>query len=206
MKENQTKVPWVWLAALGCFVIAGSTGSLLRFGLLSGLPAGLALVNVRHAHSHLMYFGWATPALMVLIVAWLPQLTGRKPSPRFFWVMGATIVVALLAYIFFLQFGYQVAQIGDRRLPLSVIMHVLGIPLEMFDQAFKWTVDNVIVLSQMSDKETLIAAHAGVKDEYEWLEAQYGKGICLNKEFVMFYRKARQQDFLAVPSSTFGTS
>ena len=57
-----------------------------------------------------------------------------------------------------------------RPLPLSVIMHVLGMPLEMFDQAFKWTVDNVTVLSQMADKETLIAAHHGVRDEYAWFE------------------------------------
>jgi cytochrome P450 family 142 subfamily A polypeptide 1 len=55
-----------------------------------------------------------------------------------------------------------------RPLPLSVIMHVLGIPPEMHELAFKWTVDNVIVLSQTSDKETLLAAHAGLKDEYDW--------------------------------------
>jgi len=55
-----------------------------------------------------------------------------------------------------------------RPLPLSVIMHVLGIPLEMRDLAFKWTVDNVSVLSQVDDKETLLAAHAGLKDEYDW--------------------------------------
>lgn len=68
-----------------------------------------------------------------------------------------------------------------RPLPLSVIMHVLGIPLEMFDQAFKWTVDNVIVLSQMASKERLIEAHHGVKDEYDWfttaLEARRGKPV-----------------------------
>lgn len=57
-----------------------------------------------------------------------------------------------------------------RPLPLSVIMHVLGIPLDMFDQAFKWTVDNVTVLSQMAEKDELIAAHHGVRDEYEWFE------------------------------------
>ena len=55
-----------------------------------------------------------------------------------------------------------------RPLPLSVIMHVLGMPLEMYDLAFKWTVDNVIALSQVADKETLIAAQHGLKDEYDW--------------------------------------
>jgi cytochrome P450 len=55
-----------------------------------------------------------------------------------------------------------------RPLPLSVIMHVLGIPLDMHELAFKWTVDNVIVLSQTSDKATLLAAHAGLKDEFDW--------------------------------------
>ncbi|GMG88383.1 cytochrome P450 [Biformimicrobium ophioploci] len=55
-----------------------------------------------------------------------------------------------------------------RTLPLSVIMHVLGMPLEMRDLAFKWTVDNVTVFSKLGDKETLLAAHAGLKDEYDW--------------------------------------
>jgi cytochrome P450 family 142 subfamily A polypeptide 1 len=55
-----------------------------------------------------------------------------------------------------------------RPLPLSVIMHVLGIPMEMFDLAFKWTVDNVVALSQVADKERLIAAQHGLKDEYDW--------------------------------------
>ncbi|WP_157117943.1 cytochrome P450 [Oceanicoccus sagamiensis] len=55
-----------------------------------------------------------------------------------------------------------------RPLPLSVIMHVLGMPLEMRDLAFKWTVDNVTVLSQVADKPTLLAALDGLKDEYDW--------------------------------------
>ncbi|WP_346839456.1 cytochrome P450 [Microbulbifer sp. SAOS-129_SWC] len=55
-----------------------------------------------------------------------------------------------------------------RPFPLSVIMHVLGMPEEMRELAFKWTVDNVTVFSQLGDKETLLAAHAGLKDEYDW--------------------------------------
>ena len=56
----------------------------------------------------------------------------------------------------------------SRPLPLSMIMHVLGIPLEMIDDAFKWTNANVTVLSQVSDKQTLLDAHASVKEEYDW--------------------------------------
>jgi cytochrome P450 len=69
-----------------------------------------------------------------------------------------------------LPFGesFEFVEHFARPLPLSVIMHVLGMPLEMHELAFKWTVDNVTVLSQTSDKETLVAAHAGVKDELNW--------------------------------------
>lgn len=56
----------------------------------------------------------------------------------------------------------------SRPYPLSVIMHVLGMPLDMIDQAFRWTVSNVVVLSQVADKETLLAAHADLKEEYDW--------------------------------------
>jgi len=56
----------------------------------------------------------------------------------------------------------------SRPYPLSVIMHVLGIPLDMIDQAFKWTVANVTVLSQVADKDTLLQAQADVKEEYDW--------------------------------------
>ncbi len=59
----------------------------------------------------------------------------------------------------------------SRPYPLSVIMHVLGIPLDLLDKAFKWTVANVTVLSQVADKETLLQAHADVKEEYDWFAA-----------------------------------
>jgi len=128
MEEQSSRIrtPWTWKAALVCFIIAGATGSLMRFGMLYGYPAGLQFVNVRHAHSHLMYFGWVTPALMALIAANLPRVTGRQVSPRIRWVMGITVVVALLAYVAFLLYGYQVAEFGERRLPLSVMAATLN--------------------------------------------------------------------------------
>lgn len=68
-----------------------------------------------------------------------------------------------------------------RPLPLSVIMHVLGMPLEIFDKAFKWTVDNVTVLSQVADTDALIAAQQGLKEEYDWfveaLNARRGQPV-----------------------------
>jgi hypothetical protein len=125
--ERRKTIPWIWPAALALFVLAGLTGSLLRYGQLQGLPTGLYLVNVRHAHSHLMYFGWATPALMGVIAAWLPRLIGRPISRRFQWAMGATMIAALLAYVPFLLFGYQSAEIGGSRLPISVLAATLNV-------------------------------------------------------------------------------
>lgn len=58
-----------------------------------------------------------------------------------------------------------------RPLPLSVIMYVLGIPMDMRELSFKWTVDNVIVLSGVADTDTLVTAQAGLKDEYDWFVA-----------------------------------
>lgn len=117
---------WTWLGALSLFILAAATGALLRFGLLSGFPWGLQYTNVRHAHSHLMYFGWVTPALMGMMVAWLPTLTERPFSlslqRRFHAIIFITLLLALAAYLPFLLYGYRLAEIGSARLPLSTIM------------------------------------------------------------------------------------
>jgi hypothetical protein len=115
----------IWLAALGCFVLAGMTGSLLRFGMLSGLPAGLQLLNVRHAHSHLMYFGWVTPALMALIASSLPAPAGRRLSR----LLVGILVAALAAYVSFLFTGYRPVTLGESSLPLSTILAGLNVLL-----------------------------------------------------------------------------
>ena len=115
----------LWLAALAVFILAGATGAWMRFGLLYGFPWGLQFINVRHAHSHLMYFGWVTPALMALIVGWLPRLTARPLTSRQNTLFQAniliTIIFSLLAFATFLPWGYGLAPIGRYRLPLSTI-------------------------------------------------------------------------------------
>ena len=111
---------WAWRGALAVFVLAGSTGALFRFAVAVGDTFGLDPTNVRHAHSHLMYFGWATPALFALIARRLPGL-GARAMPHAGRVVGAAFALALLAYPPFLLFGYAPAEIGDARLPLSVM-------------------------------------------------------------------------------------
>lgn len=120
----------LWLGALALFVLAGATGALLRFSIFAGFPWGLQFSNVRHAHSHLMYFGWVTPALMALIAAYLPQLTQRPLSSRFQPVILLTLLAALLSYGPFLLYGYRsVALFGGAALPLSVMASALNMLL-----------------------------------------------------------------------------
>jgi hypothetical protein len=121
-----SELRWGWVGALLLFVLAGLTGSLYRFGMLHGLPADLQLVNVRHAHSHLMYYGWVTPALMTLIAAHLlrslPDIQLQKRwQRRFGLVIGLTLGLALLAYIPFLLYGYGLVTVGTAQLPPAVI-------------------------------------------------------------------------------------
>lgn len=116
-----------WWLALGFFILAGSTGAWLRFGITTGFPWGLQYTNIRHAHSHLMYFGWATPALMTLILTSLARIAPR-PLPRAFRpILDYTFIAAGLAYVAFLLFGYRPAPIGGNMLPLSVIAAGLNV-------------------------------------------------------------------------------
>ena len=122
--------PWprrAFVLAIGAFVLAALTGSLLRFGVQHGMPYGLQYLNVRHAHTHLMYFGWVTPALFALIGVELLRRRGR-PLPRAFGVaIAATLLTGALAYPPFLLSGYQLTQVGDARLPLSMIAAGLAV-------------------------------------------------------------------------------
>lgn len=72
-----------FVTAIACFVLAAAAGTLMRFGMIHGLPYGWQHVNVRFAHTHLMSFGWATPALFALIGSVVARRTAR-PLPRAF--------------------------------------------------------------------------------------------------------------------------
>ncbi len=111
---------WVWRGALGFFILAGLTGAFFRFATAGGFSLGLSLGNIRHAHSHTMYFGWVTPSLMGLIAYRLAKrgYEGmRKVGPA----IVLAFVTALLSYVPFLLYGYTPAVLGSTRLPLSMI-------------------------------------------------------------------------------------
>lgn len=100
-----------------CFVLAAGTGLLFRFGLLRGLPLGLEPSHVRHAHSHLMYFGWVTPASMILLLGRIPSPSSRRAR----WLVDGALLLALLSYPLFLSFGYRPVPIGTAQIPLAAI-------------------------------------------------------------------------------------
>lgn len=108
-----------WKASLALFAVAASTGVLFRVGQAYGFTAGLEFVNIRHAHSHTMYFGWVTPALILFI----GLRSGLRSLHRILlWLLGA----AVLAYGLFLAFGYRVVDVGPARMPISVVAATLN--------------------------------------------------------------------------------
>ena len=134
----------VWKLAFIAFLIAGLTGSLMRYWMATGFPAAIQFFNVRHAHSHLMYFAWVTPALMSLIAARLPIFTGRPVPRAMLWSIGATFSVGLLSYAPFFFWGYEPAIFFGRRLPLAMILATLNIlAWYAFALSFRKTTRNI---------------------------------------------------------------
>lgn len=112
----------IWRFSLAAFVLAGFTGALFRYMSVAGAVAGLSLVNIRHAHTHLMYFAWATPAVFSLIAFHIARSFDREVPRLAKRSMVACLILGLTAYGSFLLFGYQPVQMGSVRIPPSVIV------------------------------------------------------------------------------------
>jgi len=115
------------LWSLAALTIAAWTGVLMRFGLIGYLPTWASnFAAVRHAHSHLMYFGWVTLALMALIWCQLSMMTGRAIPRAAWWQMAATTVAALLSFPAFWSNGYGLTSVGALDLPLGSMVSGLN--------------------------------------------------------------------------------
>jgi hypothetical protein len=119
MARERSFLPYI-VVSLFALTLAATTGVLLRFGMIFGMPDWAQNFGaVRHAHSHLMYFGWVTLALMAFIWSDLPNYTGRPLPQAVHWQMLITAIFALLSYPAFWSNGYGLTQIGSAHLPLG---------------------------------------------------------------------------------------
>lgn len=113
----------IWQWAIFSFIIAGLTGFLYRLGFVTTLPFDLNLENVRHAHSHLMFFGWASLLPLYLIKVKVAPgyhaAVGVKLMKGALW---SVLVFGILSYPFFMIWGYQSVPVGEMFLPLSIIL------------------------------------------------------------------------------------
>lgn len=107
--------------ALICFILAGLTGFLFRLSMVHPLSIGLSLTNIRHAHSHLMFFGWAIPLPMIFMMRYL---SARRPSEAkpLKAVIGLLFVMAFAAYPFFLLYGYHPVPLPGKSLPVAAML------------------------------------------------------------------------------------
>jgi len=112
----------VWKLSLLSFVIAGLTGVLYRYGFLGPLPNWLYLSNIRHAHSHLMFFNWITPPIMLWMAATVIS-KGNKKTTRYFKIcLHTMMILGFLSWPFFLLYGYRPVSIGTASLPIAAIL------------------------------------------------------------------------------------
>ncbi|MGF1669056.1 MAG: hypothetical protein ACFCU6_01305 [Balneolaceae bacterium] len=115
------RIRQIWLWSVACFILAGFTGFIYRWSLIAPAPFGIELQNIRHAHSHLMFFCWITPVPMVFITRFISGFTTYRIRSliNVTWVI---LILGLLSYPFFLLYGYRSADLGFAELPVSVII------------------------------------------------------------------------------------
>jgi len=109
-----------WRAAVSGFVFAGLVGAWMRYAMSTGNWAGLEFMHVRHAHSHVMLFVWATSAWMIILARHMIQRGAAGAGFRR--VIHASLGLGMLSFLPFLFWGYKFAEIGGLRLPISIVV------------------------------------------------------------------------------------
>ncbi len=125
MKDERDREVYGQVVRIGvvvAFTIAAATGAFFRLSAAYGNTAGFNLLNVRHAHTHLMYFAWVTPALFLLINVRISEWTGR-PAPKLSVIStSSALCLGLLSYFPFLIYGYAPVDLGFATVPPSVVI------------------------------------------------------------------------------------
>jgi hypothetical protein len=113
----------VWRWAFFSFIVAGLGGVIFRLGFVYPLPDVVNLSNVRHAHSHLTFFGWAV--LLPLYFIKVDSIRGYHAAISSRLMNGSlwfSMVFGLLSFPAFWMWGYKLVIIGSAQLPVSAII------------------------------------------------------------------------------------
>ncbi|HBQ59125.1 MAG TPA: hypothetical protein DD671_05730, partial [Balneolaceae bacterium] len=113
----------IWQWALFSFLLAGLAGFLYRMGFIVALPYEISLENVRHAHSHLMFFCWAGLLPMYLIK--LDTIPGYHAAFGARLMKGSlyfSLLFGLFSFPSFFLWGYAPVAIGAANIPVSAII------------------------------------------------------------------------------------
>lgn len=118
----KSKFSNIWQLSLLSFIVAALTGVLYRYGMLYPLPEWLGLANIRHAHSHLMFFNWVTPPIMALMMVKVVGKGDYRSIRQFSLCLYTMIGLGFLSWPFFLLYGYQSVAVGPANLPFAAIL------------------------------------------------------------------------------------
>ncbi len=112
----------IWTITVASFILAALTGFLYRLNMLFPVVS-LDLVNIRHAHSHLMFFNWVSAPIMVWMASSLEGQTQISINhKRYKTSLYTMLLLGFLAFPFFLLYGYQSISIGSANLPIAAML------------------------------------------------------------------------------------
>jgi hypothetical protein len=112
----------IWQLSLLSFIIAAITGFFYRYGMLYPLPEAISFANIRHAHSHLMFFNWISPPIMAWMAYTVIEKSDSASIRKFSQCIYTMIALGFLSFPFFLIYGYHSVSIGSASLPLAAII------------------------------------------------------------------------------------
>ena len=123
MNKKRRSLALLWQLPLAAFILAGLTGFSYRLGLIGTDIWGLNLENIRHAHSHLMFFCWAVPLPMYFMIRKVNrEIIDTGPNILMTRMAMGSLILGFASYPFFLFYGYRPVALSGMELPASVIL------------------------------------------------------------------------------------